>query len=122
MNLSVINWLSGRDTGISSMAIVTVMEGGTVHEYTFPHDPADLGRCIRLLDIAPEYRENLDAMKQVGPHWSSLVDHWSELESLYYEELPTGRAPKCYARMRELIEQHIKLPDHIELKIKESRK
>lgn len=112
MDALVAEWLIGHDTGISSVTIVAVMESdGLIAQYRrygHPHDPADLGRCIRLLDIAPAwYRLNLHRMKQVSPQWSALVDHWSELETLYRQELPTGRAPKCYARMRELIDASV---------------
>lgn len=103
----VIQWLLSRDTGVSSKAIVAQLSN-IVLESPFsmdhPHDPADLGRCIRLLEAIPEFRERLDEMKQVSLIWAALVDHWDELETLYKEELPTGRAPKCYARMQQIIQ------------------
>jgi hypothetical protein len=34
--------------------------------------------------------------------WKNIIDNWSELTRLYLEELPTGRAPKLYERMKAL--------------------
>lgn len=108
MNQAIRDWLNGIDTGISSRTIVAVME----HEPLvlaqdfgagYPLDPADLGRCIRLLDIEPMYRRHLSLMATVGKEWARLVLAWDELEALYREELPTGRAPKCYDRMQEVL-------------------
>lgn len=113
MNDAVMNWLMSYDTGLSSRTIVAVMEEDRALAAAllgswgvwYPHDPADLGRCIRLLDIAPEYRERLSEMGHVSQVWAELVNHWEELESLYREEYPSGRAPKCFARMREIIDK-----------------
>ena len=109
MNESVLKWMASDDTGVSSKAIVMVMNRITPTRrwsLDHPHDPSDLGRCIRLLALIPEYRIRLDEMKIVSDTWSDLVTHWHELEELYYEELPSGRAPKCYARMREIIDRN----------------
>lgn len=103
MNPKVAEWLFGDDTGLSSRTMVAVMENIKSTRYDYPLDPADLGRYIRLLLIAPEYRVRLGEMKRCGPKWSALVDHWDELERLYYSEYLTGRAPKCFDRMQELL-------------------
>ncbi len=103
-----ITWLRSGDTGISSLTILATLEHDeTIAAMTYldhPEDPADLGRCIRLLDAEPSLRERLGLMCFIGPEWAALVRNWSELEALYHEEAPSGRAPKCYARMRELID------------------
>jgi hypothetical protein len=103
MNSLVATWLNGNDTGRSSLAIVSVMEGGIARAYSYPLDPADLGRCIRLLALAPEYRQRLHEMKTVSPEWAALVDHWKELERLYHSEAASGKARQCYDRMHELL-------------------
>lgn len=108
MNTAVADWLLGDDTGISSEAIVAYMEGATtIRRFgNHPHDPADLGRCIRLLAIAPDYRLRLPEMARVSPVWAALVAHWDELEALYNlpEVQRTGKAHRCYERMREIID------------------
>lgn len=106
MNERVTQWLLTGRTGMSSKAIVAVMEGATMERASgsYPLDPDDLGRCIALLDLVPEYRERLHEMGKISPVWAQLVTHWDEIERLYHEEAPTGRAPKCYDRMKELID------------------
>lgn len=106
----VLKWLRGIDTGISSKAIVAVMEGvppevlnggwGLKH----PLDPADFGRCLRLLAIWPDYRPRLHEMAAVSPQWRVLVNHWDELEALYNEEAPSRKCPNLYDRMQELLD------------------
>lgn len=108
MNRAVVEWIIGKDTGASSLAIVAWMErpdGATRSTIPAAHplDPADLGRCIRLLTIAPEYRARLNEMALVSEQWRALVQRWSDLEALYHEELPSGRAPRCYALMQDLL-------------------
>lgn len=100
MNSKVQQWiLDGRDTGTSSKAIVAFMEGHPVDNGSYPRDPDDLGRCIRLLEIAPEYRTLLKSMRVVSPEWARLVEHWDELEALYRKELPFGTSPQCFDLM-----------------------
>jgi hypothetical protein len=101
-----MRWLQTRDSGISSEAIMQTMLGAPASPGTYPSDAEDLGRCIRLLDRIPAWRERLPEMAQVGYVWASLVEHWCELETLYRGELneqPKRRPCLTYLRMRELI-------------------
>jgi hypothetical protein len=62
-----LTWASGDDTGVSSKAILKVMTGQTISDdYCHPHDSQDLGRCVRLLDIIPEWRPRI-ARKATTP-------------------------------------------------------
>lgn len=102
-------WLRSWDTGTSSLTIFCAFTGR--HEFgpgvgpNVPHDPADFGRCYRLLKVAPpEWRAGLQRVAERFPQWAPLVARWGELEALYEEELPTGKAPRLYARMRATCE------------------
>lgn len=98
-------WLAGSDTGSSSITIWAVMTGHRRprdHVPSEPHDAADFGRCHRLLKLFPAWRERLPEVSALYPEWVPLVDAWDELTALYLEELPSGRAPRLYARMVEL--------------------
>lgn len=64
-----LEWLLGHDTGISSLTICAVLSGkhGIAAEVArghfgadIPHDPADFGRCYRLLQAIPEWRARLE--------------------------------------------------------------
>jgi hypothetical protein len=92
--------------GILATGVWAVMMGQTTtrirHEYDVPHDPADFGRCYRLLKVMPSWRARLPEVAARFPEWRGFVDAWDELTALYEEALPAGPAPKLYARMQEL--------------------
>jgi hypothetical protein len=99
-----VQWLASWDTGISSLTIFSVFQGHSRPDRPdVPHDPADFGRCYRLLRVAPEWRANLSRVAERYPAWAPLVARWDDLTRLYEEEEPTGKAPKLYALMRELL-------------------
>lgn len=101
-------WAASWDTGISSATIWSVMTGrpspvgGILAFGSAPSDPADFGRCYRLLKAFPEWRARIHEVGLEYIEWSGLVLAWDELTALYEEELPSGTAPKLYARMKEL--------------------
>lgn len=102
-------WLDGGDTGLSSVTIWHVMTGRPFpSDWSFPstpHDPDDLGRCLALLDTFPSWRDRLAEVAETYPRWAPLVANWDELATLFAEESPTGRAPRCYDRMQELLDE-----------------
>lgn len=105
--MTPIDWLLGGDTGISSKTICAVITGSKMKDPDVPHDPADFGRCYRLLALFPEWRTRLHEVSEQFPIWGPLVEAWDELTVLYEEETKnkSGMAPKLYDRMQELIEQ-----------------
>lgn len=113
MNQRAMKWIVGNDTGVSSKTIWAVMQG-TVDgvnrsggNFDVPHDPSDFGRCFRLLQLIPEWRDDLAKVAEVFPAWKPLVDVWSDLEALYVKELqrPDRRAPELYERMQKLVDE-----------------
>lgn len=98
-------WILSDDTGISSCTIWGVMMMAPNDWTSPPWDPADFGRCFRLLEHFPEWRSRLPEVARVYPMWTGLVREWAELERLYREEEPTGTAPRLYARMQDLLDE-----------------
>ena len=100
-----IGWLTNGDTGTSSLTIWHVMMGRPLARGNAnpPWDPSDFGRCSRLLAVMPSWRARLGEVAEQYPRWKGLVEHWAELEALYEQELPTGRCPMLYARMKVLL-------------------
>lgn len=95
-----LRWAAGDDTGVSSKAILKVMTGQKISDgWCYPHDSDDLGRCLRLLALIPEWRTRLSEMGAVGPEWRALVKHWDELAALR----ETGNHPAVYARMKAIL-------------------
>jgi hypothetical protein len=97
-------WFESWDKGISALTIFNAFKGHGQSSMgpNVPHDPADFGRCYRLLKVAPEWRVNLQQVADKHLFWQPFVDHWDTMEKLYEEELPSGRAPKLYALMQKL--------------------
>lgn len=57
-------WSLSGDTGISSEALCAHMTGNEVRRTFAPADASDRGRCIRLLELIPEWIERLPEMVQ----------------------------------------------------------
>lgn len=111
VGMGLARWLASDDTGLSSeclarhlapLAGIDVPVGGRGVDH--PSDPGDFGRCVRLLEAVPELRPHLPRAADLSPVWAALVARWEELEGLYRDESPMGRAPRLYERMRQLID------------------
>ena len=107
-------FIAGPDCGISASTIilaltgrrVRALAGGGIPWPSTPHDSGDLGRCLRLLDACPQFRERLPEVAEKYPKWTLLVAAWNELEAIYAEEGPRefrGHRPKTFERVRELV-------------------
>lgn len=57
-------WALSGDTGVSSEAIAKHMTGSHKSRLSPPSDKSDRGRCIRLLELIPEWIPRLDEMRQ----------------------------------------------------------
>lgn len=83
-------WLNNNDTGISSRTIASVLE----HEwfmpshfkFDIPHDPDDFGRCHRLLQSVPRYKNRLHEVAEKVPFWKPYIDNWEKMTQLYIRD------------------------------------
>ena len=109
------HWLASGERGLSSEAIVSHLTGQQVGRRwgggDHPYDPDDFRRCEMLLRAYPLARLAFPAMTSRSEVWARLVDAWDELVALGEEEVPgifsgpaRGRAPRMYARMRQIRE------------------
>jgi len=109
---SITMWLAVGERGISSNAIALTTLGlhPTGHDAWWPVDPADLRRCLLLLEQVPETRENgLLVLAKGCPRWAALVKVWDRLSTTLRSEIgetlpPRGSAPKTYALMEEALD------------------
>lgn len=100
----LVAWFAGNDTGLSSEHMAAVA-AGVPGNGNHPHDPSDLGRCIRLVQRVPWIRSAFPEIAASSAAWKKVIDHWDELYSLYSDEC-AGRdyfyAPRTCSRMRAL--------------------
>ena len=98
-------WMLGSDTGSSSKTIWAVMMGTritSVFGASVPLDPSDFGRCHRLLQHFPEWKERLDEVSERYPKWTPMVQKWDEMTALYNRDVETGKSTELYELMQKL--------------------
>lgn len=116
LSLDARRWLSVGEQGLSSCAIFWKLTGakpdylGEKSWYDHPDDPADLRRCLLLLDQVPELQGRITEMAGCSPEWDALASNWTALDRMLTTEIPDWRnpkygaaAPKTYAMMREIL-------------------
>ena len=93
-------WLRGNDVGTSSMTLGFVLLGahGLLRDVTAPRDTSDVGRCVRLLDLAAQngcdWRARLPEVATAVPEWSPLVPRWGDIEAAYREDAAAQTAAR----------------------------
>lgn len=108
LNDAVLDWLADDDTGLSSQTIALwitgrrKIKGWGAHT---PSDPADLGRCLRLIDRIPVLRERLGEMAECSEEWRHMLIYWDEIEQSMRDEVGADwskarSAPKTYDLMK----------------------
>lgn len=87
VSINIVQWLVAGRVGLSSKAMAAVALGVDYqpHAADYPHDSGDFGRCLALLDAAPEVREAFPEIAKLSPTWAWFIANWSELEALYRE-------------------------------------
>ena len=101
-------WIVSNDTGESSKAIWSTMMGVDRKSWSdHPYDPGDLGRCLRLLALIPEWQPRVGEMSARSAYWRVLVERWDEVAQAMAEEVGIGwskgrSAPRTYALMQAI--------------------
>lgn len=100
----ITKWAVSDDTGLSSEYLASCAIGDPNESVHYPLDPSDFGRCYRLMQILSDDEQfaALDRAAKESTKWATIGVHWAELVQLYLEEKDLDRAPKLYARMKEL--------------------
>ncbi len=87
-------WLASDDTGSSSLYMAWILSGGQFGYWqgreqpkpAYPHDPDDLGRCIRLIRAAPELAEHVHLMDEHGKQWEAIAENWDRWVAMYDDD------------------------------------
>lgn len=122
-NKKLVEWFLSGDTGVSSKAIVAHLTGfNKTGEFSdYPSDPSDFGRCHRLLNSVPEFRQRINEMSNRSRQWAVLVEHWDELTTLLLDDYPD-----MYKRMKQILAEapnnnRLELGDGISMEFKEAK-
>ena len=105
---AVIDWLADGEIGASSKCMAMWLAFGKRTSDAFgsyPHDPDDMDRCLKLLHRAPGLRERLPKMAELNATWAAMVARWDEIEACQLAEIgldwtKAKSAPKTYALMK----------------------
>jgi hypothetical protein len=79
-------WLASDDTGASSLYMASVLTGEFIAENHYPRDPADFGRCLRLVKAMPELECKISEMSQHGKEWAVVAANWDAWAELYQQD------------------------------------
>lgn len=82
-------WWKGLDVGMSSAAMFATfadqpwqLAADKMGCGAVPRDSADFGRCLRLLNLFPEWRDRLGEVAAKYPgQWQAVIARWTELEN-----------------------------------------
>lgn len=107
MKTKIATWLVHGERGMSSEAMAFCLLGAPLKNGSFPYDPSDLNRCLKLLADVPEAWLRMDDLRQLSPTWDVMVSRWSEMEKSFLDEVgfnwcKSRSAPKTYALMQEI--------------------
>ena len=83
----VLQWSAGPNTGESSKTLAYRAIGLRHSRESHPYDPADLNRCLLLMERLPWVRLYLPEMAKVSPEWAALIEHWDEIEKTFLDEV-----------------------------------
>lgn len=85
-------WLDSDDVGASSEYMAWALSdydqqvlfwGRNSPHLAYPHDPDDLGRCIRLIEAVPEFGGKIPEMAHRGKEWLAVATNWADWVEMY---------------------------------------
>lgn len=78
-------WLASDDVGMSSKFMASVLSGQFMAEFAIPHDTADFGRCVRMIEAVPELEGLIHKMCDHGVMWAAVADNWERWQQMVDE-------------------------------------
>lgn len=109
-----LRWLALGERGLSSDALFQCLTGVKIvrnkHDATaHPLDPADLRRCILMLETVRPGTDRSTYVADMSNEWAKLQANWRTLVDTFEAECPNWRgkgpwdAPKTYALMKQIL-------------------
>lgn len=106
MKDKILEWFATGRVGASSKAMASAV-ADLPHDKSHPYDPADLNRCLLLLEAVPEIRNSMDKVAAISDTWGKLVARWDEVEQCFLDEVGLNwckarSAPATYELMKQI--------------------
>lgn len=98
MHRDILAWFANGETGLSSKAMASAAAGIDPTSKSHPCDPADLNRCIKLVDRVPAVRDQFAAIALMSPQWKAVTDNWDLLRETFVREVGKDWSRSKYAR------------------------
>ena len=104
---TLIDWYVSGEKGISSETMAATALGKKHDRGDAPADPADLNRCIKLVDTAPEVKKAFPKIAALSEQWKAVIDNWDKLREMFIAEVgydwnKKKRAPETYKEMKRI--------------------
>jgi len=76
-------WIANGERGLSSETMWNCLIGNLDYPIHHPYDPDDFGRCHKLLQTIPEWKNELYRLCKLSAEWNNLVINWDKLTEMY---------------------------------------
>ena len=100
-------WIAIGQHGISSLALFhAITYGEPLKDEATPRDMADFGRCERMPQAVPSFREQMAGLGKVEPVWARLIAAWESIATAMDEGILAGdsHTPKAAALLQQALE------------------
>ena len=106
MKEKLLKWYATGEKGLSSENMAATVLGLPSRLY-HPCDPADLNRCIKLVDAVPEIKTKFPEIAKLSPQWKEVINNWEKLREMFISEVGFDwqnhkSAGKTYEFMKQL--------------------
>lgn len=103
---NVLRWIATGRVGASSKAMA-MAACDMPTDGAYPSDPADLNRCLLMLEAVPEARQQFAKVAAISRPWANFIENWEKLEAMFLEEVGLNwskaqSAPRTYEFMKSL--------------------
>ena len=88
LNQKLMNWITGDNTGLSSVTIWSALMGCQPSRPSIPYDEADFHRCWNLMRLCDKETKKIGLEEVAKRHdiWKPYVREWDNLEQFFLTE------------------------------------
>ena len=104
----ILFWLSHGESGESSKAMAFCAIGDKDATKSYPLDPSDFNRCLKLVEMIPEIKNYFPEITLLSKEWAKIIFYWDRLERCFLNECgnnweKSNKAHHTYKLMKEIL-------------------